>query len=222
MTEIKICGITNLKDARRAFECGADALGFVFHPGSPRYLTPRAAREIIQDLPVEITKVGVFVNREYHVVKGMADYCSLDIIQLHGDETPEYCKHFTPLSLIKAVSEWKDNDLHRLSEYPVKAFLVDSRDQEHYGGTGIKSDWILAQKIGEIKPLILAGGLKAENIREAIQAVSPDAVDISSGVEVCPGKKDPEKMRELIDIIRAIDRPGRTSIFSRTGSPLPA
>jgi phosphoribosylanthranilate isomerase len=215
VTEIKICGITNLKDARRAFECGADALGFVFHPGSPRYLTPREAREIIQDLPVEITKVGVFVNQESHVVNGMADYCGLDIIQLHGDETPEYCKRFTPFSLIKAISGWKDDDLHRLSEYPVRAFLVDSRDQERYGGTGIKSDWTLAKKIGEIRPLILAGGLKAENIREAIETVSPDAVDISSGVEFCPGKKDPEKVKEIIDIVRAMDRKSRTSIFRK-------
>jgi phosphoribosylanthranilate isomerase len=213
MTEIKICGITNLKDARRVFECGADALGFIFHPESPRYLTPGAARKIIKGLPAEITKVGVFVNREYQVVKGMADYCGLDIIQLHGDETPEYCSSFPPFSLIKAVSKWKDTDLRPLSKYPVKAFLVDSRDQEHYGGTGIKSDWTLAKKIGEIKPLILAGGLNAENIREAIETVSPDAVDIASGVEISPGKKDHEKMRELIDIVRAMNRKGRTRIF---------
>ncbi len=215
MTEIKICGITNLKDARRAFECGADALGFVFHPESPRYLTPGAAREIIQGLPADITKVGVFVNREYHVVKGIATFCGIDIIQLHGDEAPEYCSFFPPHSLIKAISEWKEADFHRLSEYPVKALLVDAREPGRYGGTGNKSDWTLAKKIGEIKPLILAGGLKAENIREAIETVSPDAVDIASGVEICPGKKDHEKMRELIDIVRAMDRKGRTSIFRK-------
>lgn len=215
MTEIKICGITNLEDARCAFECGADALGFIFHPGSPRYLAPDAAREIIQGLPAEITKVGVFVNRDHDVVKGIMKFCGLDILQLHGDEAPEYCRNFSLFSLIKAVSGRTEIDLHLLSKYPAKAFLVDSRDQERYGGTGIKSDWTLAKKIGEIKPLILAGGLNAENIREAIETVSPDAVDISSGVETAPGKKDPGKVKDLIDIVRAMDRKGRTSIFRK-------
>lgn len=215
MTEIKICGITNLEDARRAFECGADALGFIFHPGSPRYLTPGAARKIIQGLPADVAKIGVFVNREHHVVKGMADFCGLDLIQLHGDEPPENCRYFSPWSLIKAVSRWKEADLHRLKEYPVKAFLVDARDEERYGGTGLKADWALAKKIGEIKPLILAGGLNAENIGEAIETVAPDAVDISSGVEIRPGKKDPGKVKEIIEIVRAMDRKSRAPIFGK-------
>lgn len=222
MTEIKICGITNLEDARCAFELGADALGFIFHPKSPRYVTPGAAKEIIQGLPGKITKVGVFVNREHQVVKGMASYCGLDIIQFHGDETPEYCSSFQTYPLIKAISEWKETELNRLSEYPVKAFLVDARDTERYGGTGKKSNWTLAKKIGEIKPLILAGGLKEENIREAIETVSPDAVDINSGVEISARKKDPEKIKEIIGIVRAMDRKCKTSIFRKTGSPLPA
>lgn len=213
MTEIKICGITDLGDARRAFECGADALGFIFHPGSPRYVTPDAVKEIVQGLPGEITTVGVFVNRERHAVKGIAAFCGLDIIQLHGDETPEYCAGFPSFILIKALSKWEENEMSSLSKYPVKAFLVDSRDAERYGGTGEKSDWPLAKKIGEIRPLILAGGLKAENIREAIEAVSPDAVDIASGVEISARKKDPEKMKEIIGIVRSINRKGRASIF---------
>jgi len=215
MTEIKICGITNPEDARHAFECGADALGFIFHPGSPRYLTPAAAREIIAGLPAEVTKVGVFVNRESRVVKELADYCGLDLIQLHGDETPEYCRYFSPRPLIKAVSRWKEADLQRLNEYPARAFLVDSRDAERYGGTGEKSDWTLAKKIREIKPLILAGGLKAENIREAIETVAPDAVDIAGGAETSPGKKDPGKVKELIGIVRAMRQEGRTAIFRK-------
>jgi phosphoribosylanthranilate isomerase len=215
MTEVKICGITNREDALLAFECGADALGFVFHPGSPRYLESDAVRKIILNLPAAITKVGVFVNRESHVVRGMADYCGLDIIQLHGDETLAYCQSFPPLSVIKAVAGFKEIDLRRLAEYPVKAFLVDSRDAERYGGTGQTSDWTQAKKIREFSPLILAGGLNAGNIREAIETVSPDAVDIASGVEISPGKKDPEKMKELIGIVRALDRPGRTPIFRK-------
>lgn len=215
MTEIKICGITNLRDASRAFECGADALGFIFHPGSPRCVTPGEAKEIIQGLPGDITKVGVFVNRENHVVKGVKEFCGLDIIQLHGDEPPEYCSSFPPFSLIKAITQWKEDDLRPLFKYPVRAFLVDSRSQEHYGGTGIKSDWTLAKRIGEIRPLILAGGLRAANIRQAIETVSPDAVDVSSGVEICPGKKDWKKIKELIDIVRAMDRKSRTIIFRK-------
>lgn len=158
MTEIKICGITNLEDARFALECGADALGFIFHPGSPRYLAPATAREIIASLPAEITKVGVFVNREHSVVKAIRAFCGIDIIQLHGDEPPEYCRDLLSYPLIKAVSGVEDRDLRRLSQYPVRAFLVDARDEECYGGTGMKADWTLAKQIREIRPLILAGG----------------------------------------------------------------
>ena len=206
MVEVKICGITNMSDAFIAAECGADALGFIFYPKSQRYVAPEKVKEIIQKLPYEIIKVGVFVNHEIHEVKEIVKFCSLNLIQLHGDESPEYCAQFPISSLIKAVSPRIEEDIHKLKNYPVRAILVDGREPGHYGGTGKNSDWRLAIKIKETHPLILAGGLNKENIRKAIETVRPQAVDINSGAEISPGKKDPDKIREVIELVRKIDR----------------
>jgi phosphoribosylanthranilate isomerase len=204
MTEIKICGITRLENALCAAACGADAVGFIFHEASPRYITPEKAKTIIAQLPEEITKVGVFVNREAEEVKRTADMCGLDLIQFHGDESPAYCRRFTPERVIKAVSPRTAEELRRLADYAVRAFLIDARDAGRFGGTGKRADWELAASIGKTHPLILAGGLDAENIEAALAAVAPQAADINSGCEIAPGIKDHDRMRRIIGLIRGM------------------
>lgn len=206
MVEIKICGITNISDARVAAECGADALGFIFYPNSQRYVAPEKAKEIIGELRHETIRVGVFVNHDVQEVKEIVQFCGLDLIQLHGDEPPEYCAQFPASSLIKAISCRTEEEVLKSRSYAVAAILMDACDAEHYGGTGKLSDWRLASRLREMHPLILAGGLNEENIRKAIETVRPQAVDVNSGVEMSPGKKDPRKVREIIRIVREIDQ----------------
>ena len=208
MTEIKICGITGIADALQAVACGADALGFIFYGQSPRYIAPAAAAEIIARLPGAICKVGVFVNEAAARVKQTAAACGLDLIQLHGDETAAYCAEFHPAALIKALPLATGEDLQRASPYPVRALLVDARANGLYGGTGKQASWELAARLAQDKPLILAGGLNSENIAAALGTVRPRAVDINSGVEAAPGKKDAEKMKEIIRIIRGEESGG--------------
>jgi phosphoribosylanthranilate isomerase len=209
VTEIKICGITNTNDAMNAVECGADALGFIFYRESPRYIAPETAREIIGKLPNNICKVGVFVNHDAEGIKEIVEFCGLDLIQLHGDESPEYCRQFPESKLIKAIAA----KTPRLYEYPVSAILIDAYDPKLHGGTGKESDWNLAVKIKENHTLILSGGLRLENIREALKIVSPDAVDINSGVELSPGKKDPEKVGKIIEIVRQTESMAKGTVF---------
>ena len=220
MTEIKICGITRLEDALCAAECGADAVGFIFHPASPRYVTPEQAREIIAQLPGGIAKIGVFVNRPAEEVERTVEACGLDLIQLHGDESPAYCRLFPPGRVIKAVFLRSPEDLAQLEAYTVRAFLADARDAGRYGGTGKRADWELAVELAESHPLILAGGLNAENIAEALAVVAPGAVDINSGCERTPGIKDHYRLRRIIGMIRATIRaggkPGLNIIFDKS------
>jgi phosphoribosylanthranilate isomerase len=187
--EIKICGITNTEDALLAAELGVDALGFIFYSKSPRYCIPAAAKAIIADLekshPVA---VGVFVNEAVAAVKATAAFCGLDMIQLHGDEPPQYCSNFSSSQLIKALTPGMAGDPALLDGYPIKAVLMDSRDADRYGGTGKTTDWDTARGIARRRALILAGGLNEHNIREAVMAVRPHAVDINSGIESAPGK----------------------------------
>jgi len=206
MIGVKICGITHIGDAYAAAESGADALGFIFYPRSRRYIAPERAKEIIQKIPGSIGRVGVFVNQEIQAVKEIVSFCGLRLIQLHGDESPQYCGQFPMSSLIKTVSHWAEEEIQKLENYAVKAILVDAREPGCYGGTGKNSDWALALKVKKNHPLILAGGLNKENIRRAIETVRPDAVDINSGVETSPGKKDPHQIREIMEIIRATDK----------------
>jgi len=215
MIGVKICGITNIRDAYRAAEFGADALGFIFYSKSQRVITPERTKEIIQKIPGSIRRVGVFVNEEIGTVKEIVDFCGLHLIQLHGDESPQYCAQFRRSTLIKTVSVCTEKEFQELENYPVKAILVDAREPGCYGGTGKNSDWALAMKIREKYPFILAGGLNKENIKKAIETVRPCAVDVNSGVETSPGKKDPCKIREIMEIIRATDKDeGSGSIFS--------
>jgi phosphoribosylanthranilate isomerase len=220
-TEIKICGITRLEDALCAVTCGADAVGFIFHKESPRYIAPEQAKAIIAQLPGEVAKVGVFVNRKTEGVERIVEGCGLDLIQLHGDESPAYCRLFPPERVIKAVSPRSPEEVRALDVYEVRALLVDARDAGRYGGTGKRADWELAASIGKKHPLILAGGLDESNIAEALVAVSPRAVDINSGCELVPGIKDHDRMRRIIGLIRGMTQgtthsggaPGPSFIF---------
>lgn len=214
MTEIKICGITNIEDALCAAACGADAVGFIFHPPSPRYITPSRVKEIIAALPGGIARVGVFVNREPDAVAQTALDCGLDYLQLHGDESPEYCRRFPPERLIKAVSPESPEELLALDAYDVHALLVDFREKGLYGGTGKPADWGLAATLGRSRPLILAGGLGIGNIVAALAAVAPPAVDINSGCEKSPGVKDHDLLRRIVGMIRDAGPPGQSAIFA--------
>ncbi len=206
MIEVKICGITNLADARIVAESGVQALGFIFYPKSLRYIAPFYAREIISKLPEEITKIGVFVNEGIERIKEIREYCNLDLIQLHGNETPEYCSHFQKDRIIKAVAVRIPEDTEAVSMYAVRAILVDTYDPENYGGTGRTAAWELAARIKDAHALILAGGLRKENIKTAIEQVVPHAIDLNSGVESMPGKKDKRKINEILKIISEINR----------------
>ena len=212
--EIKICGITNLEDAANACAFGADALGFIFYKKSPRYITPETAKNIIKNLPHAFIRVGVFVNHEIKAVRDIYKFCGLDLIQLHGDESPEYCRQFPVSVLIKALSPRSEDDLSIAKNYPVKAILIDARDPGLYGGTGRKSNWEMAVKVKETHPLVLSGGLNPDNILEAIETVLPNAVDVNSGVEASPQKKDSEKMKNIIEMVHAIKRKSPVIIFA--------
>jgi len=204
VAQVKICGITNEKDALCAAGCGATALGFIFYPSSPRNIKPADARKIIHVLPDELVKVGVFVNEKAAEIKRMMKYCGLDMIQLHGDESPEFCREFPSAQVIKAVELKNEADFVYAKSYHVGAILVDSRHAGLYGGTGKKANWDLACRIKNKKSLILSGGLNEDNIAQAIKDVAPHALDINSGVESEPGKKDHAKLARIFDIIRAV------------------
>jgi phosphoribosylanthranilate isomerase len=217
MTEVKICGITNKEDALFTVKLGAAALGFIFYPPSPRYIKPAEARKIISVLPEELVAVGVFVNENADEINRVMKYCALDMIQLHGDESPEYCREFSAFRIIKAIELKNEKDFNHALNYDVAAILVDSRHAGLYGGTGKKSNWELAVRIKNTKSLILSGGLNAENIAEALKSVAPAALDINSGVETVPGKKDHAKLLRLFNVINAADTaPGNSQlIFSK-------
>jgi phosphoribosylanthranilate isomerase len=217
MTQIKICGITNEPDAMYAAACGADALGFIFYPSSPRYIGPAQASLIIEKLPADIARIGVFVNEAIPEVKRISELCKLDFMQLHGDESPEYCSHFAPEMLIKALELRDENDLCNAAQYRVAAILVDSRHAGLYGGTGRKANWYLAQRVKGLAPLILSGGINEENVQEAQEIVAPDALDINSGVEIRPGEKDHKKLARIFDIIRrtAVEQNERELVFKK-------
>ena len=197
--QVKICGITNVEDALCAAENGAAAAGFIFYPPSPRYIKPQKAGEIIDRLPLHLVKIGVFVNETSEEIKRIYECCRLDMIQLHGDESPEFCRQFSRGRIIKALDLKTEDDLKKGAQYDVAAILADSRHAGLYGGTGKTSNWMLARYITQ--PLILSGGLKEENIHEALRVVSPAALDINSGVESSPGKKDHARIARIMQII---------------------
>jgi phosphoribosylanthranilate isomerase len=213
--EIKICGITNMEDAVMAFAYGADALGFIFYKKSPRYVSPEKAMRIIRNLPDDISKVGIFVNHDIDAVREIYHFCGLDLIQLHGDESPAYCSEFPQSILIKAMSPESGEDLGIIAQYGVRAIMIDARESGLYGGTGQQSNWELAAKLKEMHPLVLSGGLNSGNILAAIKTVSPHAVDVNSGVEITPGKKDPRKVQNIIETVHAAGKKNDIKIFTR-------
>jgi phosphoribosylanthranilate isomerase len=196
--KVKICGITNASDALAAVEAGADVLGFNFYEKSPRHVSTRAAAEIARQLPPFIIKVGVFVDADEDLVLRAIGDCGLNLLQFHGEETPEYCLQFGLMSM-KAFRIRDAQSLEALPEYRTDAWLLDAYSAEQPGGTGTKFNWdlaIAAQKLG--RPIFLAGGLTPDNVREAIQKVQPYGVDVASGVEAAPGKKDRAKVQAFI------------------------
>jgi phosphoribosylanthranilate isomerase len=201
MTKVKIDGITNLDDALAAVEFGADALGFVFVPNTPRYIEPAKAAEIIARLPPFVTNVGVFVNDSQEHIKQIADQCKLSVLQLHGQEPPDFCLQFNR-KVIKAFRIKDEESLTDLPKYTVSAYLLDTYVKGAMGGTGVTFDWRLALEAKKYGLVILAGGLNPENVAKAIQQVYPYGVDVSSGVEAKPGKKDHGKMKNFIKAAR--------------------
>ncbi len=206
-TKVKICGLTNLADVRAAVEAGADALGFIFAERSPRFIGVPEAAELIRALPPFVAKVGVFVNASEDQIRQTIAACGLDTVQLHGDETPEFCQRFA-VKTIKAFRIRDSASLASLSAYGTSALLLDTYAPHQSGGTGSRFDWNLAveaKKLG--RPIILAGGLTPDNVAAAVQQVHPYAVDVSSGVELSPGRKDTQKIRHFIAAVRrAADR----------------
>lgn len=195
--KVKICGITSYEDAMVAVEAGADALGFVFFAKSPRHMEPERACGIIAKLPPLVQVVGLFVNAELDFVNRTADTCGLDIVQLHGEESPEYCSRVSR-RVMKAFRVKGEETLAQMTGYRVAAYLLDAYSPNSYGGTGERFDWDLALAAKEKGPIVLAGGLNPDNVASAVAQVVPYAVDVSSGVELAPGRKDPEKVRRFI------------------------
>ena len=200
--KVKICGMTNLKDVKVAVDGGVDAVGFIFYKKSPRSVTMQAVREIVLELPPFVHSVGVFVNETAEQINKIADHCKLDRVQLHGDESPAFCKKIRR-RVIKAIRVKDMQSLKKLSEYPVSSFLLDTFSQDHYGGTGKVFDWNLAYPAKKYGPIILAGGLTPINVRQAIQRIQPYGVDVCSGVESQPGIKDHKKMQAFLKNVKA-------------------
>jgi phosphoribosylanthranilate isomerase len=196
--KIKICGITNSSDAQTAVEAGASALGFMFFEQSPRYITREKARAIIQELPPFISKVGVFVNAPRDEVKRIIEDTGIDTLQFHGEEPPEACRGFG-LKTIKAFRVQGKDMLQLMPRYDVDAWLLDAFVPGQRGGTGHTFNWNLAVHARSLgTPIILAGGLTPDNVAKAVEHVEPYGLDVSSGVESSPGKKDPARIHDFI------------------------
>ncbi len=203
---IKICGITNLKDAQNAVTFGADALGFIF-ANSPRKMTPEKAKEIIAGIRGNVLKIGVFADEALEKVEDIIKYCGLDAAQLHGDESPEYCAKLKAGRVIKTVRVRDETSIRFMNRYDaVFAYLLDTFSEDNRGGTGRIFDWNIAVKAKSMgKPIILAGGLNLNNIAIAVKFVMPYGVDICSSIESEPGNKDDEAMKRIIEEIKALD-----------------
>ncbi len=195
--QVKICGITNLADAQAAVAAGADYLGFIFYPKSPRAVTLKKAIQIIIKLKTPVKKVGVFVNASTAEINNTAFLCGLDIIQLHGDEPAAVAEQLGSERVWKAFHITSPADIALAAKYPAAAIVVDTATAEQRGGTGKTCDWQLAAQAAQKFTTILAGGINPQNVEEAIATVKPFAIDIASGVEASPGIKDHEKIEKL-------------------------
>ncbi len=199
--KVKICGIRSVEEAEAALDAGADALGFNFWPKSPRYITPKSAGEIIARLSPMASTVGVFVNEDAARILEIATELRLSAVQLHGDESPDYCARLSSIKTIKAIRVGQDFDLRVIEGYSVAMVLLDSDIKGSYGGTGRRFDWRIAVEAKRLAPIILAGGINTENVWDAITHVRPAAIDVCSGVEAEPGRKDLNKLRSFMAVV---------------------
>jgi phosphoribosylanthranilate isomerase len=209
MVKVKVCGITNLEDALAAVEAGADALGFNFYARSPRYIAPEEARKIIAELPPAnaVLSVGVFVNEDRARTVARMAASGVAAVQLHGDESPEYCAELCEHRVIKALRVGKDFAPEQAAVYRAESILLDAYSAQARGGTGETFDWELARRTRAlVAQLYLAGGLTVENVAGAIAAVEPYAVDVCSGVELAPGRKDAARVRAFVSAVRAAEK----------------
>jgi len=199
--KVKICGLTNYEDAAAAMDMGADILGFNFYPESPRFVTPEKATEIIKKLPAFVDIAGVFVNDSFDKIREIIDRCQLGWIQLHGDESPQFCQVFLSLNVktMKALRVRDQADIDRANSFFTDAILLDAFHPERYGGTGLTFDWNIIGHIG--KRVFLAGGINPDNAAAAIE-MGVYGIDVCSGIESQPGRKDHKKMKKLFDNIR--------------------
>ena len=205
MTKIKICGITNKQDAINAASLGVDMLGFVFYKDSKRYVGPEIVRDIVNELPPFIGKVGVFVDEDKKKVFDIAADCSLGMLQFHGDEGIDYCGSFKDsYKVIKTFRIKNKNNLRGINDYDTDFYMLDTYSEKDKGGTGNNFDWKIIEDFEFLKPVILSGGLTPVNVAEAIKRFSPYGVDVSSGVEELPGKKDLNKMKQFVEKVRGI------------------
>lgn len=210
-TRIKVCGITTVEDAREAIRIGVDALGFIFAEKSPRYISPEKVKEIVNQLPPFIHLVGVFVDSDPVEIQEIIEYCGLTHVQLHGEEDAEYCQKVaqsaSPCRVIKAFrvsSQTMSADFAPYEE-SVVGYLLDTFAAGQAGGTGKPFDWSKIESFNLKQPVILAGGIAPENVVEAIRSVRPFAVDVNSGVEVEPGKKDHDRLNQLVELVKNVD-----------------
>jgi phosphoribosylanthranilate isomerase len=201
ITKVKICGITNVDDAVAAMDMGADMLGFNFYPDSPRYVTPEQATDIINKLPAFIDTAGVFVNASIEHIHETNAVCQLDWVQLHGDEDPDFCRSLLShnVKTMKAIRVKDQTDIERADSFFTDAVLLDAFDPDKYGGTGLTFDWNV---IGHIsKRVFLAGGINPDNAAAAVK-LGVYGIDVCSGIEAEPGKKNHRKMKKLFENIR--------------------
>lgn len=199
--KVKICGIRTFEEAQAALEAGADALGFNFWPQSARFVEPSVARDVIAGLSPIVCTVGVFVNEEANRIVNIFSELNLSAVQLHGDEPPAFCEQLGSIKTIKALRVGQDFDLSCIEKYSVDMVLLDSSIEGSYGGTGRRFDWRIAVEAKRLAPIILAGGLTTDNVWDAITYVRPAAIDVCSGVEAEPGRKDLEKLRGFMTVV---------------------
>ncbi len=203
IVKVKICGLTNYEDAVAALDMGADLLGFNFYPESPRYVTPEKAAEIISKLPAFIDVAGVFVNASFEEIRRIIDRCRLNWIQLHGDEDPEFCGSFRSVHVktMKALRVKDTSDIEKADQFFTDAVLLDAFHPEKYGGTGLTFDWNIVGHIG--KRVFLAGGINPDNAAAAVE-LGVYGIDVCSGIEAEPGKKDHRKMKKLFENVNLL------------------
>ncbi len=199
---VKICGITRIEDAMEVINNGANAIGFIFYKKSKRYIEPQKVKEIIEKIPPFITTVGVFVNEEIEEIKKIVKIAKLDLVQLHGEEDKEYIDEIKKdVKVLKAFRVKNKNILEDIKKMELDSFLLDAFTKEEYGGSGKTFDWEIAKESKKLGNVILAGGINENNIQEIIEKIQPYAVDISSGVEIEPGIKDPKKINNIFNKI---------------------